>query len=333
MGQTGAFPTNGFDSKDVRSLYVGRSGTLYATRGQSGLWKTDDLGKTWLQMYLGIADDAVGSIAEIGKDTLLLQDLYNGEILRSQDGGKTWKWLALHASQFIGELVGNLNQHEVLTAAQNGPLLSLDYGNTWLQLGINANQGIPNFRIFPDGSLAAGNIAGLFASSDFGSTWIHIDSSFSDHGTLISTGSDKICYTLTSSSLLATMDSGKSWSTMTANQIPSATTLFSASDGTLLAGDDFDLLYSSTDSGHHLFLDTVGLSGEPVSSIIETKDGRILLVGKSSDLFISDGSISAPGQLLDPNTFTLKESIRTRRSPQLPYRSHRAHHTTLPFDW
>ena len=133
---------------------VGNTSTYYMGTTGGGLWKTDDMGITWLNISDGFFTSAsVGAVtvAEsdanavyvgMGEHAVRGVMTHHGDgMYKSTDAGKTWKKIGLQLTQHIARIVVNPKDPNIVLVAAQGALYSnskergiyksTDGGTTW----------------------------------------------------------------------------------------------------------------------------------------------------------------------------------------------------------
>lgn len=184
---------------------------FYIGVNNGGVWKTTDFGRTWNPIFDDQSTGSIGDVAVAPSDPNILYagsgeglqrpDLSVGNgMYRSNDAGKTWKWLGLKEVQQIGGLaVHPTDPNTVFVAAlghpygpneERGVYRSSDEGKTWSKsLYIDENTGAIQVSFDPNdpNTLYAdmwagrqgpwengawnGENSGLFKSTDGGKSW------------------------------------------------------------------------------------------------------------------------------------------------------------------
>ncbi|MBL0232286.1 MAG: glycoside hydrolase [Chitinophagaceae bacterium] len=184
---------------------------FYIGVNNGGVWKTTDFGRTWNPIFDDQSTGSIGDVAVAPSDPNILYagsgeglqrpDLSVGNgMYRSNDAGKTWKWLGLKEVQQIGGLaVHPTDPNTVFVAAlghpygpneERGVYRSSDGGKTWSKsLYIDENTGAIQVSFDPNdpNTLYAdmwagrqgpwengawnGENSGLFKSTDGGKSW------------------------------------------------------------------------------------------------------------------------------------------------------------------
>src|SRR5690348_10623366 len=138
--------------------------TYYFVGAGSGVWKSDNAGRTWHSLGDDLPASAMGAIAiapsnpnviYLGSGQVAARwDIQSGNgVYKSSDGGKSWQHVGLAHSKYIGKiLVDPTNPDTVLVGAlghyfgpnhQRGVFRSTDGGKTWQQtLSINDDTGV-----------------------------------------------------------------------------------------------------------------------------------------------------------------------------------------------
>lgn len=110
-----------------------QSGTFYIGVNNSGVWKTNDYGRTWFPISDDQPTGSIGDVAVAASNPntiyvgsgegLLRPDLSVGDgMYKSTDAGKTWIYLGLNDIQQIGGLaIDQTNENRVFVAALGHP--------------------------------------------------------------------------------------------------------------------------------------------------------------------------------------------------------------------
>ena len=137
----------------------------------SGVWKSDDFGRTWTPIFDAQPTQSIGAIAVAPSDPNIIYvgsgeglarpDVALGDgIYKSTDAGKTWTHLGLRNTQGIPALaIDPRNPNRVFAAAlghpygandERGIFLSTDGGQNWQKvLYVNENVGGSDVEIDP----------------------------------------------------------------------------------------------------------------------------------------------------------------------------------------
>jgi len=184
---------------------------FYIGVNNGGVWKTTDFGRTWNPIFDDQSTGSIGDVAVAPSDPNILYagsgeglqrpDLSVGNgMYRSNDAGKTWKWLGLKEVQQIGGLAVHPTDPNIVFVAalghpygpneERGVYRSSDGGKTWSKsLYIDENTGAIQVSFDPNdpNTLYAdmwagrqgpwengawnGENSGLFKSTDGGKSW------------------------------------------------------------------------------------------------------------------------------------------------------------------
>jgi photosystem II stability/assembly factor-like uncharacterized protein len=255
-GRTWAVASTGYTGAQVRGIAVDSVGRIYAA-ARSGLFVSEDGGQSWIGLnhppafsmeWHAIAPDPSD------RDRLLAANNWNGVLLESPDGGRTWR----SVSQPAGEMQG---WRTVVFADREGQIA---------YAGTSAFYSAGTF----DDLLPA---SGVYVSRDGGKTWrAAIDALSSDANVMdlaVEPGDPQTVYAATGNKgLLKSTDGGQRWSAVEKGLPPSPSVLAVAVHPSdphrVYAGLAFGGVYRSDDAGATWQLSSSGLNPEAVVSDI-----------------------------------------------------------------
>jgi photosystem II stability/assembly factor-like uncharacterized protein len=184
--------------------------TFYTAGRNGGVWKTENNGTSFFQVFDSTGASSVGAVAVSSSNPEVIWvgtgDTYNARsshagngVYRSEDGGKTWQHKGLDDTQHISTLIVHPTNPDIVWVAAMGHLFSAnqmrgvfkttDGGTTWEKvLYIDENTGVIDMIIHPqnpDILLAAayekyrypwhyeagGNKSGMYKSNNGGKNW------------------------------------------------------------------------------------------------------------------------------------------------------------------
>jgi len=191
----------------------GKTNLFYMGSTGGGVWRTTDGGGTWTNISDGYFGGSVGAVAVSEEDPNIMY-VGNGEktvrgnvssgdgIWKSDDAGKTWRFMGLKNSRHIPRIKIHPKNPNIVYAAVLGDLYksskergvykSMDGGTSWKKvLFANADAGAIDLIIDPNNarvlyastwnvrrtpySLSSGGPgSGLWKSTDGGETWVNI---------------------------------------------------------------------------------------------------------------------------------------------------------------
>ena len=178
-------PGKGLDGRNDRVAAIvfdpGRLGTVFAAVSGAGVIRSNDGGITWHSSARGPARGTI-AIDPLGSGTLYGSTL--GALLRSTDGGSSWKWRFLPGSAVMGVLAIDPSDPQTLYATIGDAsnrlrpahlAKSVDGGEHWrsLKLGtreIDATAVAIDSRD-PNTMYAATPFQGVLRTTDGGVTW------------------------------------------------------------------------------------------------------------------------------------------------------------------
>jgi photosystem II stability/assembly factor-like uncharacterized protein len=191
----------------------GNSNTFYFGSVAGGVWKTTDGGLQWQPMFDDQPTSSIGSIAVAPSDPNVIYvgtgeacirgDISYGDgVYKSVDGGQTWTNIGLKDSRFIGRVIVDPKDADIVFVAalghvfgpntERGVFRTLNGGKTWDKvLYKNERTGAIDITFDPHNShilfaslwegyrtpyslVSGGQGSGLYRSSDGGTTWIQI---------------------------------------------------------------------------------------------------------------------------------------------------------------
>jgi photosystem II stability/assembly factor-like uncharacterized protein len=151
-------------------------GTLYLAAFGSGVYRSEDSGRTWIQSSQGLDDPTVLALA---MDPAAPRVLYAGTdsgAFISRDGARTWARLGrnLRGRNVRSLLVVPERPTRLYAATDQGILVSWDEGQSWTpRIGGLASRDIRVLRLDPanPGRLYAAGFGGVYRSEDGGRHW------------------------------------------------------------------------------------------------------------------------------------------------------------------
>ena len=167
-------------------LYSGTSGGPLSASGTSGIYRSTDEGKIWVNVHPNTTLDApnsVFSIATNSKKTIFATDYFYNEdsfaIIRSYDKGATWQTVRKgdNQSRYTNLSVDkgdNIYMTET-SDAEGGIWISKDDGTTWARKngGLPALDVLAPVMVLPNGSIYAGlGQEGVYSASGLTSDFV-----------------------------------------------------------------------------------------------------------------------------------------------------------------
>lgn len=103
--------------------------TMWAYLAGGGIWRTDDGGRTFTEVYQGDAV-ALAAIAPDGRDVLLGIDPFAG-LVRSEDAGRTWRPLGRPPGTPVASMAATPDGNTILLGTGQGLYRTDDAGASW----------------------------------------------------------------------------------------------------------------------------------------------------------------------------------------------------------
>jgi photosystem II stability/assembly factor-like uncharacterized protein len=159
------------DPTDVCKVYVAKGSRLYATN--DCMRSFDD------EVYLDSRGQDVVQVAIDWYDpNNIWIGLDNGDVLKSQDAGRTWQTSFKTGGEISEILISNTDTRQVLVSTfKKGIYRTTDSGNTWTDVNdaLDAfSKGDQVYSLIQSrdaGVVIAASVYGLLRSTDFGETW------------------------------------------------------------------------------------------------------------------------------------------------------------------
>jgi len=145
----------------------------------AGVYKSNDLGETWQQLDAYYFDPSEGGVFVDDNNSSIAYAIFSRKILKTEDGGKTWKkFFFTHDQPFIQNsgierLATGEHSDEVFIAGRQGLFHTEDAGEHWHERNNGFIGGeVVDIVTAKDGTLYAGTYSmGMFKSTDQGQSW------------------------------------------------------------------------------------------------------------------------------------------------------------------
>ncbi len=191
-----------------------RPSVFYMGATGGGVWKTEDYGQSWVNVSDGYFETgSIGAIQVVDSDPNIIyvgtgsdgirSNVITGRgVYKSEDAGKTWKFLGLRNVGQIGAVEVHPDNPDIVFIAaignafgpnqERGVYRTLDGGETWENvLFLSEKTGAVDLEFCPDNPdeiyvamwhcerkpwtiISGSDEGGVFKSSDGGSTWVHL---------------------------------------------------------------------------------------------------------------------------------------------------------------
>jgi photosystem II stability/assembly factor-like uncharacterized protein len=170
----------------------------------------------------------------------------------------------------------------------------------WKQVDIVTTGYKINSLTVSGSNVIAGNESGIKRSTDFGSNWPIVNSSF----TLCFASSGSIIYAGTSSGVILSTDNGNSWSTFKSN-LPYYISALAVNNTSIFAGTNQNGIFRSTDNGNTW---TSANNGQVIALAVNPNgtNGTTIYSGTSAGLYISNDNGNSWSNLVANNLSSLQ---------------------------
>lgn len=211
----------GLDNKVVLSLAIDSNRTLYAGTKQDGLFKTTNMGKTWIQHQNGIEGVEVFRLKINSKDQVLIGSENEG-VFRSTDGGESFKQVGLPISH-IQNIDFSPDKNFIFASTPSGVQRYNRITSIWENKGLKQVEAV---SVSPSGDLyAATFVDGIYRSTDNGDNWVLISNDVIERYN-IKAITDSILVDAAYPNLRISTNTGSSWETKSIASDPWASSIF-----------------------------------------------------------------------------------------------------------
>ncbi len=160
------------DPKDVCTLYIAKGSRLYRTTDCMRSFNNE----TYVENRAGV------SVIQVSVDWYNPKTLYiglsNGNVLKSEDSGVTWRTILKTGAEISNVLIHNTDSRQMLVSTfKKGLWKTTDGGSTWEEIDGGLKDLKKSESIFTlvqsedSGVVISASEYGLIRSNDFGSTW------------------------------------------------------------------------------------------------------------------------------------------------------------------
>lgn len=221
------YPLN--TTENINEIYFRNEDNGYLVAGRK-MFITRDAGRSWqdIRIYrsgeFGSAQPdflsirfsdkkrgyVVGSlIKRVGKDAIVVDSL----LMRTEDGGETWKRITLPTKSELFHLDFDGNQRGWIVGDEGVILASTDEGNTWIKQdsGTKASLFNVDFRDSKEGYVVGGN-GMILRTANGGATWEKVETNFKTTFLRVDFADDKNGWIVgKAGNILRSGDKGKTW--------------------------------------------------------------------------------------------------------------------------
>jgi photosystem II stability/assembly factor-like uncharacterized protein len=261
----------------ITSERLAKSGTdMYMSTWGSGVYKSTDYGDSWFAVNNGITAAYVWDI-HFDSDGTLYSASWASGLAKSTDKGETWMMINSGVSNVDFFSIVSDDNGILFAGSERGTFRSIDKGQHWSFIS-----SIYAPRLMKDNQnrIYAGSYgAGLYRTTDQGSTWARLDKNFSNgwvYGLVID--SSGVIYSSGGGNIYKSTDDGENWAMI--YQGISGTYIMRialAPNGDLYAASWTEGILKSTDKGLTWEKKNNGLHNSKVSTVSVSPEGNIYM--------------------------------------------------------
>lgn len=285
-------------------IYAGtRGGTPGFLPGNGSLWKSSDLGTTWVRLR-----PASGQIEAIAVDPLVEGRLFAADrrdvgvshtsgVFRSEDGGASWTPLRAIPVYLVSAFVfAPANRDTLFAGGDGGVAKTTDGGDTW-EVVYPWNPGAASLAVDPSKPrrIFAGG-AGVVRSDDGGRTWQPLPiappypSPFAVYvvSLAISPSEPEIVYAATDRGVFRSVDGGGTWAMASTGLAPGRvqSIVVDPEDCAIVYATSSAGVSESHDGGEHWLPSAGGPTASGAEPLALDRSGRFLFAGTEQGVFV-----------------------------------------------
>jgi photosystem II stability/assembly factor-like uncharacterized protein len=294
----------------VSYVVVDPEGESGFARSRDGLWQSDDGLQSWIRSETGFPDRVNVVVFHPADGQTVYAGTARGNVLRSEDGGRTWSQSATLGRAIYSMAIHPLESRRIYAGAWDGAYASSDGGLSWVQVNTGLGS-VPIDALALDprdgGALYAGNtFDGVYVSQDDGASWERYANGLQGpegggYGVLSLAARESnrgVLYAGTDGSgVFSSVDGGETWSpTGPGLQVGiGAIVVHPEDERHLYVRVFFDRIYESTDGGVTWRARWEGMSDEEeiLSLAMDVTNPGTLYAGSEDGLYVTtDGAAS-----------------------------------------
>lgn len=205
----------GLEGKVVLSLAFDSQGTLYAGTKQDGLFKTSNMGQTWVQHLNGIENVEVFRLKINSQDNIFIGSENEG-IYRSINGGETFTQIGLPISH-IQNIDFSPNKNFIFASTPSGVQRYNRTTGIWENKGLKEVEAV---SVSPSGDLYAATFTdGIYRSTNNGDSWEFISNDVTERYNFKAV-TDSVFIDAAYPNLRISANAGSSWDTTIVRSSP-----------------------------------------------------------------------------------------------------------------
>ena len=284
-------PKNNFgDYLNVFAVGSTSNGNIFAGTNQSGVYKSTDMGETWLNCSDSLFINSIISYMAIDSNDIIYISSSSG-LFRSSDEGLSWIQFNLGIPAGNYQSLAVNNNGLTFTGTYSGIYRSFNFGANWSFSGLDSCF-VWVIKIYDDSTIVAGTFNyGPFISTDKGDSWASINERLNQNqivGLAISE-TEKLFVGVTGGVYNST-DWGINWDQVLSISQVWVGVIFILNGQNIFAGSRGEGIFLSTDNGNNWNIINNGLKNFYVNAFCGSSNGYVY-AGSDSGVFITSSPI------------------------------------------
>ncbi len=285
-------PTSGPEGGWVQCIAVDKQNNIFPgfNAGNYGyshmgncLYKSEDIGVSWQSLIIP-SNKNVESIVFDTSGTIFIWTYYGG-VYKSTNGGSVWTSISGGLDVYSHSILGVCQNNFVVLANNYGVYISTNSGASWTLSSLTD----PVHSLFVDSSdniFAGINYGSLFRSSDYGTTWNHVDNGLNFEVNTILQLNDSTYYSGTDAGIYESQDNCTSWDFLDGSPA-NVSSLSKGINNEIFVGTSNNGFYISTNEGKNWYSRSNGLNNLHITCMVSYPENSVIIGTYGDGLFIS----------------------------------------------
>jgi photosystem II stability/assembly factor-like uncharacterized protein len=281
---------------------------IYAGVNDSGLFISDDLGRSWTEASRDLRDMKVKGVVRKGEK--LFAATWEDGVFVSLDQGRHWKTTGEFFPEKLILSLAGIGDH-LLVWTMDGVYFSTDEGRSWMAAVTGFNGDYSHSFIVSGAKIFAGMNNQFMVSADQGRSWTKLGAIGEDVAIYALAGGEGRFFAGTSSGIFFSTDDGRSWTHLGGNfRFTLDAFSLTVSGKNILVGGDYGRIYLSPDHGQSWTMVNAGIDPPALADgmfaqrtvvlNVNVAGTPLLIAGRNDGLFVS----ASRGQTWRPTSVT-----------------------------